>query len=110
VPTAHEYRTAASRYRDLAEVLVSRSTSLGGWPLGDQLGAGPAFDAAAEGLTVSARHLRTAADGASALARECDRRAEVCDEHRRRLASHAALDPEVRLIIPRPLPPFPWVE
>lgn len=54
-------------------------------------------------------HLATAAGEADRLAAVCERRADVCDEYGRRLASWRALPWTERLLVAPPFPPAPWV-
>ena len=60
-------------------------------------------------IDVVGRHLAVAADGAAQLAAVCDRRAAVCEEYERRVASWRALPWLERGTVPCPLPSAHWV-
>lgn len=109
MPNAQEYRDAAARYRTLGDQYLHQAALVSAWPVSSHLGAGPVADAVSGALGRSAAHLRDAADAMAALARMCEQRALVCDEYRRRVRQHDLLDFVLRLVVPRPAPPFPWV-
>lgn len=109
MPNAQEYREAAARYRTLGEQYLRQAALVSGWPVASHLGTGPVADAVSGALGRSAAHLREAGEAMAALARLCDQRATICDDYRRRVRQHDLLDLAIRLLVPRPAPPFPWV-
>ena len=76
----------------------------------DETTAMAGFIVAATRYALSTQAAATGRDEAmAALARMCDQRATVCDDYRRRVRQHDLLDLAIRLLVPRPVPPFPWV-
>lgn len=108
MPNAAQYRDAASRYRLLGENCLRQAALMSGWRLDAHL-AGPVADAAGGGLRSAASHLSTAGSELARLARVCDGRALICDEFARRVREWLALDPMLRITVPVPEPPYPWV-
>lgn len=109
MPTAAEYRGAAARLRTMGEYVSRRGAAVSGWVLDGHIGTGAVHERARLGLTVTARHLASAADELARLAAVCDARAATCDQYHARLAGYLALDPAQRASEQRPLPPFSWV-
>lgn len=110
MPTASEYREAATRLRGLGENVLRRTALVRGWPLDSHLGPGPVADRATAALDTVARRLDAAATDLARLARTCDDRAVVCEQYHARLAAHRALDPVLRAKAAVPQRPHAWVE
>lgn len=109
MPNAQQYRDAAARYRALGEQSLRQAAIVSRWPVASHLGAGPVADVVRGALDRSASRLRDAADEMAQLARVCERRAVICDEYRRRVREYDRLEPIIRLVAPRPAPPYSWV-
>ena len=106
---ASSYRSAADDLRRtsdrLAEVaVVHRRTDA---TLIGAIGAVAAIHD--RSIDTAGTHLAVAAHEAARLAVECDRRADVCDDYDRQVASWSALPWHERLVVPRPFPPARWV-
>ena len=108
MPNAAQYRDAAHRYRLLGENYLRQAALISGWRLDAHL-AGPVAEAAGGGLRSASAHLTTASGEMARLAGVCDFRAAVCDEFARRVREWLTLDPILRLAVPVPVPPQPWV-
>lgn len=109
MPNAQQYRAAAARYRTLGDQYLRQAALVSRWPVASHLGAGPVADAVVGALERSAGGLRDAGDEMARLALVCEQRALICDEYRRRVREHDRLEPIVRLVVPRPVPPYSWV-
>lgn len=108
MPTAHDYRRAASRFRAVADLVEWYGDGVARWRVAEHV-SGPPADAAADALGRAASHLVGVATGLSALARECDRRADICATFHARLRTFRELDPGIRAVLMPPVRPFPWV-
>ena len=98
MPTAQQYRQAASRYAALGENLRRQAAEISGSDVDRMLGPGPVRRLVDEQLASIAYELSTSAMGMERLAGECLWRATVCDEYAR------TADVE-----PLSAPPYPWV-
>lgn len=115
MPTAADYRTAATSLDRTAEAAGARATALErSLPIG-YLSSCPVRDVVDGAKRISARNLLDSEAEFRALAKVCRQRAKVCD------AYDEAWDQWVEqfeawshnpLGLPpmRPFPPFPWVE
>jgi hypothetical protein len=108
MPTADRYRAAASTFRTFGEHYLRHAALVSRWPVAGHLGSGPVAAEVTDALGRSAANLTDASAAMAALAAVCDRRAEICDDYRRRVREYEQLDPGRRRLVPRPAPPFPW--
>ena len=95
---ADDLRRSSARFADLATTLRRNDA--------DAIGAvGTVATIHERSVGTVCDHLAVAADEAARLALECDRRAEVCDEHDRHLTAWWSLPLDDRLSAPRPCAP-----
>ena len=109
MPNAAQYREAAHRYRVLGENYLRLAATVSAWSVASHLGSGPVADAAVRALRGAASQLTSASSEMSRLARVCDGRAVVCDDHRLQIERYQRLDPLARTLVRPPSPPAPWV-
>jgi len=98
MPTAQQYREAASRYAALGENLRRQAAEISGAAVDSMLGSGPLRRLVDEQLASITYELGTSAAGMDRLAAECLWRATVCDDYAR-----------ATNVQPLPAPPYPWV-
>jgi hypothetical protein len=109
MPTASQYREAASRYRSMGENYLRQASLVSGWRVAGHLGDGPVAEAVTGALQSSSSHLSAASEEMARLARACDARAAICDDYAQLWRQFLALDPEQRRFTPPPPKPYPWV-
>jgi hypothetical protein len=108
VPTAGEYRTGATRLRQIAQAVDEHAFMLRACPLADVF-AGPLAERLAEVAAGVLIELAVASERLCEMAERCSFRADVCDEYQREFVAWMNLDynpPEP----PPPQKPFPWIE
>ena len=108
MPTAGEYRTGATRLRQIAQDVDERAFMLRACLFADVF-AGPLAARLAEVEAGVLIELAVASERLSEMAERCSFRADVCDEYQRQFVAWMSLEynpPEP----PRPQKPFPWVE
>ena len=109
MPTAHEYRTAATRLRQIAQDVDEHAFMLGACPVGDVV-AGPIAGHVAAAIDSVNAEINRASDGLAELVVLCERRADVCDDFADTERAWYEADNLGGVPPPYPSPPFPWVE
>ena len=108
MPTAHDYRSAATRLRQLSQQVDEQAIGLHGWPVTSVFG-GPIAEQVDLALGSVVTQLRRASDGLLDMVMKCERRAEICVEYQRQFLEwvNLAYDPPEP---PRPQKPYAWVD
>ncbi len=110
MPGASEFRDAAARFQAMAESLAReagdrRSVTAVRFGL-----TGPAADEVDRRLDLAVGELLVASERYVDLARECARRAGVCDEYAAQLMRYWTMSPIERSLEPYPTRPAPWAD
>jgi hypothetical protein len=111
MPTEGQYRSAATRFRQLSTAYGSDATFAPRTPSVQVVSAGLVADAIdfEHGTAIGA--LLTASDDLGRLASECERRADVCRSYRLAVQRWAEqLDTPMSEPGRRPVPPASWVD
>lgn len=110
MPTEHHYRTAADdlrlRARAYRDTVAWSPRRVADGFTGD----GPVGEAVTDGYRRTLVALEGAADRFEAAAAECERRADVCRDHRRALDRWWALPDQIRAVTSAPARPASWVD
>jgi hypothetical protein len=87
MPTAANYRDAAARLGQIAELADEHAVRLRGDRLATVFGTGQLAGAVADALTTAIEQLRQAVDGLIDLSQLCLHRAELCDSYQRQFVA-----------------------
>lgn len=110
MPTESEYRAASDDFRRRATSY--RDTVAWSPPQPSRMftGHGPIGDTVDERFGDVLRRIGEAADELAAVARECDRRAEVCRTYQLAVHRYRSLPAHIRALTPEPVRPARWVD